>query len=356
LPALALLPHVRAVPHGSKIDKRLQRLLHSKGLSARELATAHNALGHIYAKAGRYAPAFHHFTRGNRLIEEAYDHARDQLHVTLTRQHFRTVEHDDQTGGHIVFICGMPRSGTTLLEAALLRHPEVESIGESGVLIGLSRRARHMAALPEDAPGIDWANLLSPDQMADLRRHLLDALPVPASAGAIVLEKTPQHCFDVALAHLLAPQARFIHMMRHPLDCGLSNYITQFETGQTHSTRLNWIAQKIRCVEDLAHHHAAVLGPRYRLQSFRALVETPEPSLQAILAHIGLDWTADVLTPEKAQFTQRTASFMQVRQPISRAGLGKWRAFAKHLTPLIDHLGGPDWIAAWEDADADRHA
>lgn len=344
IPALIALNLLQTFDKGSDLDRRLRKAARSKTASRRELASAHSGIARIEEKAGNHAAAFYHHTQCNKMRDGTHDPSEDAALVATQASLFAPLPEPAVVGpAPYVFIGGMPRSGTTVLETALLRHPLIDSIGETSTLAQVNTRALKMA----EAKGPlethwDWANRLDDAQMLALRQDLISAFQGGRAGGRVVLEKMPLACLRFGLAHHLLPEARFIHMRRHPLDCGLSNYVTNFERGYDYATRLDWIAAKQRATDTAARDYAAKLGHRFRMQSFHALVEHPEDQLRAIVAHIGLEWDPACLSPEENTKIQRTASMMQVREGFNTKGIGKWRAYEKQLRPLIKALG-PDY-------------
>lgn len=352
LPALTSLNFLNTFPKGSMLDRRLRKATKRGGYSKRDLASAHSGIAKIEERAGNFAAAFYHFGQCNKLRRGPHDPTEDQLLVDGISTHFQTRPEPLGVGpAPFVFIGGMPRSGTTVLETALRLHPMIDSIGETSTLSNVHSKALKMAeaAGPLETHW-DWIDRLNSDQMLELRHDLISAFQKGRENGCVVLEKMPLACLRFGLAHHLLPEARFIHMQRHPLDCGLSNYITNFERGYDWATHLPWIAAKQRATDDGAQAYANALGHRFRLQSFSALVQDPENQLREVLEHIGLHFDPACLSPETHTGPQRTASMLQVREGFNTKGLGKWRRYAKQLQPLIQALG-PDYSDRINEAD-----
>lgn len=351
--ALVALNLIETFAKGSDLDRRLRMAAKSAGLDRRVLATAHSGIALIEEKAGNFASAFYHHKQCNKLRGAVFDPSTDALLVETQSVHFQPLPECALAGpAPFVFIGGMPRSGTTVLETALVRHPLIDSIGETSTLARATAKAVRMAEAtgPLVTPW-DWMDRLTDEQFLELRADVLAAFSVGRKEGRVVLEKMPLACLRFGLAHYLLPDARFIHMKRHPLDCGLSNFVTNFERGYDWATRLDWIAATQMATDAAARDYAGKLGARFRLQSFRALVEAPEQALKAILAHIGLPWHPACLSPEENTDIQRTASMLQVREGFNTKGLGKWKRYEKQLRPLIQSFGGADAIMAWEEED-----
>lgn len=344
LPALVELNRVAPFEKGSKRDKQLRRVLKKSGHSAVARAEGHRALAAIEQRAQYYTRAFHHFSQSNRYQAGGYDAAEDIAFVMAQRAHFKASQ--ETAVARYLFIGGMPRSGTTLLETALLRHPGVRSVGETSCLPILQKR------LGLGDAAFDWCTARSESLRVALREELIEALDRGREGVQLVLEKLPFGMFHYGLAQWLLPEARFVVMMRHPMACGLSNYQANFQKGYGYATRLEHIAGKYLCVQASALDYAEKMPDVLRLQSYRALVETPEAELRSVCTLAGLSWDAAVLSPENAEHVQRTHSMLQVREGINRKGLERWRHYKAQLAPLQTALGGESFVSGWEAWDA----
>lgn len=322
VPILAALNRVKPFAFNGSLTRRLRSLL-TGPLSEDDRQAAANALARIEERAGRYSQAFRHFAAAKAAGGVA----------PPCQQPRPTLGEPPQTAGpDVVFVAGMPRSGTTLMEQILLRHPETVGIGESPAL---SRTAT--CACQEGLTGTQAQAL-----------YLKQLNLPPDMAGRVIVDKMPLNILDMEFALWCLPRARVVFMDRHPMDVGLSCYATRFHDGNGFSHRLDWIGAQIRIVHDAAGRVSGHTG--FLRQSYRALVEAPEPQIRAVLRHLGLGFVPDCLSPEKGQGVVGTASMFQVRAPINQDGLGKWRNYAAQLEPLKQALGA-EWLAGWEEAD-----
>ena len=354
LHSLIALNTLEVFQKASDFDKKLRSALRSKKLSKRELAAVHTAIAQIERKAGNTRQAFHHFKSANAVnIGKYHPDAMEEL-LAAQKSKFQQARPPKLSGSRpsLVLIGGMPRSGTTLVEAILSRHPDVRCIGESSALQKTLKKARQMAA-QRCAPTTDWDwySQLSETQIAKLRKEFSEMIGLNSSDNRTIVDKMPLNCLDFGLAHLLIPDVRFVHMLRNPLDCGWSNYATHFKVGNGFSTRLDWIGHLINITHESALDYSSKLGASFRFQSYKSLVEDPETQIKDLLSHVALDWDQACLSPEKAHRVQRTASMLQVRRPINKDALGKSQEFEQQLAPLIDALGGQRWLDDWQTFD-----
>ena len=354
--ALAALNRIRIFDRKSHRAKTLRKLAESKGLSATDRATACNALGRIEQAAGNHRIAFRFFGKSKKLAGGSFDADAFERHVAGQERHYSVPTKEEPgaaAGPRFIFVVGMPRSGTTLVESILCRHPDVASVGESPALQStLTTCRKHVAARHGHHGGWDWVEKLSPDEIAQFREQFIqNSLTALDGSAPVIIDKLPFNCLEMGFARTLMPDARFIFLSRHPLDVGLSNFTTNFHTSHGFSRRLDTIGQMTRIVYASLADYEAKLGPCLRRQSYRALVTAPEPEIRALLDHAGLGWDPACLSPEEGTEIVRTASLTQVRAPINTAALGKWQPYEAELAPLVEALGGWNWIEDWQAED-----
>jgi len=160
----------------------------------------------------------------------------------------------------------------------------------------------------------------------------------------IVVDKLPENAVRLGLIRRLFPKARVVHVRRHPLDTGVSNFFQRFSSGQGYSTRLDWIGIRIRQVADSMEVWKQALDLPILDVSYEKLVADPESEARRLVAFAGLDWTDACLTPEKAERSVLTASQWQVRQPINTASVARWTRYEPWLGPMIAAMGGMAWV------------
>jgi len=346
--ALFKLNQLQPFKRESKLVARMRKLEKSGKLTTRGQALVSTTLGQVEAKAGRHQAAFRHFSRSKSAKISKFDFERLKTKVDDQVAHFCPTGGQNAPKGmpRMIFVCGLPRSGTTLVENILNCHDQVATVGES---YGLAQTA----ALIEQrlAPGQNrwqWLAGRSDEEIEILRNYYLStAFKGLPNEHAVVVDKMPLNCLDIGIAQLLLPEAKFVFMVRHPLDVGLSNYFTNFHEGNEFSGRLPWIGQTTREVYRAAEDYSDKLDGQMRMQSFRALVQQPEEQIRLLVEQVGLPWQDACLHPELGEGTVRTASTLQVRKKINAKGLGKWKTYEKQLQPLIESLGGQDWLEQW---------
>ena len=336
----------------SQRAERLRKLSKSNTLAANDRALVFNTLGKIEHRAKRSKSAFRYYAKskdalGGTYKPEAIDVLVDAQEVKFTPS---MVSNSQSDGPRVIFVCGMPRSGTTLVENILLRHPGVGTIGESKALKTVVKAMRHHVAATDRGTGYwDWFGKLDKDEISAFRQqYFARAMRGKTAVPDVIIDKMPLNCLDIGAAQVLLPDARFVFLSRHPLDTALSNFSTCYSGGVAFSRKLTWIGHLTKAVYRSAQDYQGKLGDQLRVQSYAALVTQPEMQIRDLLQDLNLPWAQDCLSPEQNEGLVRTASAMQVREKINTGAIGKWVPFAQQLEPVVDALGGEGWITAWE--------
>ena len=324
----------------------------------------HLALGKIHDDRGEWETAFAHYERANRPFAEPAVRQVDDSLALMDRM--RTVFDADWFAAHPpaaeadatpVFVVGMPRSGTSLVEQCLAAHPAVHGAGELSAVLRLASEAATRAGAPADplgtgvmsvkaasrpGPGASYpecVRALPAVQAAALGERYLDHVRTLAPGVARVTDKLPGNYLHLGFIATILPGATIVHCRRDPLDNGVSLYFTDFMVGHEYSNDLRAIGRQVRGMRALMAHWEAVLGDRLLTLDYEALVADPEPLTRAMVAHVGLEWDDACLRPHEVARTVRTASAWQVRQPVYRRSAGRARAYERFLDPLREGLG-----------------
>ncbi|HEY3910882.1 MAG TPA: sulfotransferase [Stellaceae bacterium] len=314
---------------------------------ARDIATLpeddrihlHFALGKVYADLDDHDRAFGHLLEGNALkrAQVAYDEAAVMAYFDRIRALFNSGVMQERAGAGDpspvpVFIFGMPRSGTSLVEQILASHPLVHGAGELGDFELAVAALGGGDGVPPDIGG------------AELRRigaHYLAAVRPRAPTARHITDKMPANFRFAGLIHLALPNARFVHLRRDPVDTCLSCFSLLFGGEQPYAYDLAELGRFYRAYEKLMAHWRAVLPPGVMLEvRYEELVADFEPQVRAILAHCGLEWHDSCLDFYKTERPVHTASATQVRRPLYRSSVGRWRPADAVLRPLLDALAG----------------
>lgn len=305
----------------------------------------HFALAKALEEQGDLPAAVEQYHRGNALrrADEPYDAASQTAFVTRTRR-LLTGEtlRARQDAGHPdpapIFVVGLPRSGSTLVEQILACHPQVEGCDELPVLPDIARDAiRRAGGREDDYPASVLA--LGADDLAALGAAYMARTAAYRKLGRPrFVDKFPGNVLHLGLIALVLPQARIVDVRRDPESCCVSLYRQNFARGQAYSHDLKDLGRYYRdYLALMTHMDAALPRPAVRVR-YEALVREPEPQIRRLLAELDLPFDAACLNPERSRRPVRTASAEQVRRPISDAGLEDWRAWTPWLEPLYEGL------------------
>jgi Flp pilus assembly protein TadD len=314
-------------------------------LSVKDRLHLHFARARAHEDTGRPEDAFRELLAANALKRRQidYDEATTLARIERTRQVFTPdlVETRKDLGNPSsipVFIVGMPRSGTTLIEQILASHPDVHGAGELNLFeqtIGaVGKRLPSARSFPEIVPG------MSDEDFRTLGALYLDKLVQRAPDARRITDKMPANFIFAGLIHLALPNAAIIHAVRDPVDTCVSCFSTHFTRGQSQTYDLAELGRYYRHYRNLMLHWRHVL-PRGRIIDvhYEELVVDLEGVVRRIVAHCGLEWDARCLDFHRTERTIRTASAVQVRRPIYRSSVGRGRKYETFLAPLFDELG-----------------
>ncbi len=298
-------------------------------------ALLHFALGKAFADMEDTTRAFHHLTIGNELrkVERPYSLAHDRDRVKRLKQRFPAgsiKENSDPVRNDTlspIFILGMPRSGTTLVEQIIGAHPEVTPCGE---LLLLS----HILStkFPNDEAGLSAASWA---QTGDLYRSKISGL---AAGKNRTTDKMPHNFFNVGAIWSAIPDARVILLQRHPLDIGLSCYQACFGPGLDFTHDLKMIGEFYNLFEDLCNHWKSIAPDRLLAVQYEDVVRDTDSNIRRILDFCDLEWHRDCERYYEKQRRLGTASFNQANKPIYHSSVEKWRKYEAHLKPLIEAI------------------
>jgi tetratricopeptide (TPR) repeat protein len=304
------------------------------------------ALGKALEDAGDYAEAFARFARGNALRRQAtpHDAAASSNLMRRTIAVFTPALMDARSGSGApdrdpIFIVGMPRSGSTLVEQILASHSAVEGASELPDIPAIARRlATSAAAAGQTYP--DCLAALPPQDFAALGREYLARTRIRRLlARPYFVDKFPGNALHIGLIHLMLPNARIIDVRRNPLACCVSLFKQAFAAGQAYSYDLEDLGRTYAEYVTLMTHFDTIMPGRVLHLSYEALVENPAAQIERLLAHCGLDFEPACLRFFETERVIRTPSAQQVRKPIFRDGLDQWRHFERWLGPLKAALG-----------------
>lgn len=306
---------------------------------------AHFAMGRALADLGRYDEAFGHLQSANALKRRTFVYDEPQrlamfenIKAKFPPERFRTRPGDGDASWSPIFIIGMPRSGTTLMEQVLASHSKVFGAGELETFKELLGDCAKRESIPPAYP--DLMESLSTNGIAELGRLYTQRVRSMAPDAACIVDKMPLNFVFVGLIHLALPRARFIHIRRDPLDTCMSCFSLLFTGSQPFAYDLAELGRYYRGYEAVMDHWRRALPQGIMMDvQYEELVEDIEGVSRAVLQHCGLQWEDECRSFHDTRRTVRTASLMQVRKPLYRSSIGGWRRYARHLLPLAEALG-----------------
>jgi len=306
------------------------------GASDDDAGYYHAAMGKAFEDLGRYDEAWTHYAHGARAQKRTLKYQRRNIEGRFERvkalfsaqliEQFRGLSNSE---ARPIFIIGMPRSGSTLLERILSAHKDVQGLGELLELEKLSN------------PWIEKAltgNLDRPE-LARISETYWESAQHRAGCGDTVLvDKGLHNFFFVGMIHLLFPKATILHTMRDPLDTCFSCFSLRFAKGHTWSNDLGDLAHYYRHYHSLMHHWDEVLPGRVVSVRYEDLATDFETNVRRILDACDLPWDPACLNFHEAGGVVRTASATQVREPVNTKSIGRWQSFEPHLKALKTEL------------------
>jgi len=323
----------------------MQQLLERDKRGRSNEAQLHFALGRAFEQRQEYARAFAHYANGNALrrLDAPFDIAQFKRRSERIRGFFDAAFFAERAGSGNpspapIFIVGLPRSGSTLIEQILASHSRVEGTMELPNILNIVAQFDDMAATRDGYP--ESARRATPAQLTALGgRYLQETAPLLRSGRDHFTDKMPNNFSHIGLIHAILPRAILIDARRHPLDACFSTFKQHFAEGQGFSNDLEDLGRYYRCYLALMDHWDAVLPGRVLHVQYEELVREPQAHIRRLLEHCGLEFEPACLKFHETRRPVRTASAEQVRQPLYTSGVDYWRHFEAELEPLRRALG-----------------
>jgi tetratricopeptide (TPR) repeat protein len=340
--ALSRLPNLKLVIKADDpLINRLERAIKRSGTTAAERADLGFGLGKALDSAAEYDRAFAAYTNanqasrlsaGSRGIYDAEAHERlvDRLIAAFPEPYHATEQNDDPLKP--IFICGMFRSGSTLIEQVLASHSLVTGGGELDLLPVMARD--HLMPLMRESSGSIESSKLQP-----LRGAYLKKVAARFADAKIVTDKRPDNFLNIGLIKLLFPEAKIVHTRRHAVDNCLSVFFLHLSHSMPYALDLLDIAHWYRQYERLMSHWKMLYGEDIHDVDYDELVNDFEPTIRRLLGYCQLPWDDACLAFHKTQTLVMTPSAWQVRQPLYTRSSGRWRNYEHFLVGLRRALG-----------------
>ena len=318
---------------------RMEALLRPDGVqSMSDRMSMHFALGKAYLDAGNDEKAFIHLNEGNRMKRASFAFDVNEtakwmagFAKVFTPALFKKLKGVGDQTAQPIFIVGIPRSGTTLIEQILASHPKIHGAGELRILQNLVDGIGDYPAVVKTMAGEDFKRL--GQAYAARVQPLAQGLP-------FVVDKMPANFLHLGLLHLALPNARIIHCRRDPVDTCLSCYTKMFSAEQLFAYDLSELGHfHVAYQKMMAHWHKVLPADRLIDVEYEAVVDDVDGQARRLIEFLGLPWDDACTRFYENTRSVRTASVNQVRQPIYKTSSGRWKQYASHLQPLLKALG-----------------
>ncbi len=306
----------------------------------------HFALAAAYEKTGDTDQAFTHYSEGNRMKKAQSRYTCEVMHRELQRQQefftpalFAAQEGKGFPAPDPIFIVGLPRAGSTLIEQILASHSQIDGTLELPNILSLSRSLKNAARKTKASAYPDNLRDLSGDELSAHGRAFIEDTQMHRQGAAFFTDKMPNNFRHIGLISLILPNAKIIDARRDPMDCCFSGFKQLFAQGQEFTYGLEEIGRYYTDYVALMDHWQRTLPGKILHVQHEDVLDDLEAQVRRMLDYLDLAFEPACLDFHKTERAVRTASSAQVRQPLNRKGLGAWRQFEKHLDPLKTSLG-----------------
>lgn len=325
--------------------KKIQSLLLNESIPEFGRAHLHFALGKMFDNCGCYDVAFEHFNQGNRIVDKYAIFDPETFIDTLSRiKEFYTPEllHNMSGMGNPsqlpIFIVGMPRSGTTLIEQLIASHPDAFGAGEVTWFGTIEQRVIRASGSTSQYP--ECVKSLDIDSVHTLTNKYIQHIKMLAKNVDYlrITDKLPGNFIHIGLINLLFPNAIIINCQRNPLDTCLSIYSNYFPNNVPFGYSLENLGIVYSQYQSLMRHWETVMPNRVINISYEALANNPETEIKRIIEFTGLPWNSTCLEFHNNKRTIRTVTAFQIRQPIYSSAIGRWNHYKRYLSQLTDML------------------
>jgi tetratricopeptide (TPR) repeat protein len=325
-------------PHLVFLETFMQKINHC---SIRARIHYYFALGKALDDTQQYAPAFKAYAEGNRLhyLHNPWNKTKlqnlvEHLPQFFTHAFFKQPEQTNETLCPI-FIVGMPRAGTTLIEQILASHKNIYGAGELSILDDIIQEACQTARLPFNT----WVSQLTDDEFAALGKQYLERTSVLAPDKQFIIDKMPSNCFYIGMIYRMLPTAKIIHAIRDPMDSCFSCFTHLFKNSMLFAYDLSALGDYYALyAQAMQHWHTVLPSTAIFDLPYEQMITNHEAFSKQLVEYIGLPWDPNCLNFYKNDRIVKTASLTQVRKPIYKTSVQRWHYFAEELQPLLQKV------------------
>ena len=315
-------------------------------LTLRDKAYFHFALAQGCEAIGEYDEAFFHLDSGNKIKNKQSKYSIERMDKELQAQ----IDVCDESffeshgnGGYEtedpIFILGLPRAGSTLIEQILASHSMIDGTLELPNILSMAQSLRGDDIYGKEGNYPKSMEHLSPEKRVEMGKKFIDDTKMHRKEAPRFTDKMPNNFRHIGLIHLIMPNAKIIDARRYPLDCCFSMFKQLFAQGQEFTYGLAEAGSYYKSYVQLMDHWDAVLPNKILRVNNEDIIDDLEGQVSRMLDFLGLPFEESCITFYETDRSVRTASSEQVRKPINKSGMHRWKPYAQHLGPLIDGLG-----------------
>ena len=330
-------------------DAEIERMTSQEASASISLENQYHlcfALGKALEDRKEFRSSFDYYEKGNRLKRDDSGYRSETLEAELATQKtlFDGAFFDSRSDHGCdseapIFVVGLPRAGSTLIEQILASHSAVDGTMELANIIGTANRLNGLKRRGVVAPYPAILNDLSAKQTRELGEQFIKDTQHHRGDGVFFIDKMPNNFRHIPLIQLILPKAKIIDARRHPMACCFSGYKQLFAEGQEFTYGLDEIGRYYRAYVDVMQHWESVLPGRILRVQHEDVIEDLEGQVRRILSYCGLPFEQACVNFHETERAVRTPSAEQVRQPIYKSGMEQWQHYAEHLKPLESALG-----------------
>lgn len=318
-----------------------ERLIAEGGMSDKETSLLHTSLGFMHERAGRYPGAFEHFDMANRAVKIDYSVESFRLWVdsvisAFTPELLSAHAHVGSASELPVLVVGMPRSGTTLTEQVIASHGEAAGAGELVRINLLTKVLQRGKSVSELLATLDT---MPAQAVRDIADDYVRLLQFHGPEARRVVDKLPHNFTNLGVVALLWPKARIVHCRRNPVDTCLSCFQNPLNDSHAYSRDLTCLGQYYREYVRLMAHWKRLMPQQIYELNYETFTADFETEARKLIDFVGLPWDEACLNFHEAGSTVKTLSRRQVRNPIYKSSVERWRRYERELHPLVSSLG-----------------
>ena len=324
----------------------MKNQLENVNLLSKDRVYFHFALAYALEKEGEYEEAFSHLEKGNEIkkINNRYSikGMKDEIHSQIQicdSNFFSSHGEGGLNKNDPIFILGLPRSGSTLIEQILASHSQIDGTLELPNILSMAHGLRGHDRLSNEGKYPSVLKSLTKDQRKEMGLEYITDTFIHRDKAPRFTDKMPNNFRHIGLIHLILPNAKIIDARRYPLDCCFSIYKQLFAQGQEFSYGLEEIGNYYRNYIDLMDHWNRVLPGKILKVNNEDIINDLEGQVKRIIDYLELPFEKECISFYNTKRSVRTASSEQVRKPINKDGVERWKPYSKKLKPLVDCLG-----------------